>query len=323
LLALFLVLALSSDGGGVVVVTAAPPVDAARLAETLRTYLDDSKVEVRVAPAVAPGELRAELAGLRATGVDLRAIAAVQVSQTDARTLEVQLVDLVTDKTLVASLPPVAHEADRYRVLALKIQALLRSALYEAVATSTASPTVARLVAPPPPAPRRTVLFWDTAYALVAFPLDGLLLQGVLVRGSWSPRPWFALGFASRALVPAQLQHQDVAVSVVRIPLALTADLRLEGRRFGGGVGLVTELAAERVTARSEGTVLRSRTLVVPAVGLEGEGRVQLARSAALFVRCAGLGVLFADRYTVRGVPVVDPSRWQLGLDAGLSLGIW
>ena len=131
-----------TGGGGVVVVTAAPPVDAARLAETLRPYLDDSAVEVRVAPAVAPGELRAQLAGLRDTGVDWRALAAIRVSQSDARTLEIQLVDLVSDKTLVASVPAVAHEADRYRVLALKIQGLLRSAFYEAVTTSTATPTV-------------------------------------------------------------------------------------------------------------------------------------------------------------------------------------
>src|SRR5689334_5980756 len=86
---LLLLLAMAGSGG-VVVVTAAPPVDAARLAETLRPYLDDSAVEVRVAPAVAPGDLRAELAGLRATGVDLRALAAIQVSQAGSRELEIQ-----------------------------------------------------------------------------------------------------------------------------------------------------------------------------------------------------------------------------------------
>ena len=304
------------------VVTASPPVDAARLAETLRPYLDDSAVEVRVAPAAAPGELRAQLAELRVTGIDLRALAAIQVSQADARTLEVQLVDLVTDKTLVASVPAVAHEADRYRVLALKIRALLRSAFYEAVTTSTATPAVARLVAAPPAEPPRHLFAWDTAYALVTFPLDGLVLQGVLVRGTWSPRPWLGFGLGSRALVPSQLQHQDVSLSVARIPVAVTADLRLDGRRVGGAVGLVAELSVERVKARSA-ALLRSHTLLVPALGLEGEGRVRLARSAALFVRCAALAVISAERYTVRGAPVLDPSRWQLGLDAGLSFGVW
>jgi len=322
-LALFLALAATSSTGGVVVVTAAPPVDAARLAETLRPYLDDSAVEVRVAPAAAPGDLRAQLAQLRATGVDLRAIAAVQVAQS-GRTLEVQLVDLVSDKTLVASVPPVAHEADRYRVLALKIHGLLRSALYEAVLTSTAPPVVERLVSPPAPVPeRRQVLLWDTAYALVAFPLDGLVLQGVHVRGVWAPRPWLGLGLGSRALVPAQLQHDDVAISVARIPIALSADLRRDGRRLGASLGLVTELAVERVKARAEGDATRAHTRLVPSMGLEGEGRVRLARAAALFVRAAALAVLSAERYTVRGAPVVDPSRWQVGVDAGLSLGVW
>jgi len=310
--------------GGVVVVTATAPVDATRLAETLRPYLDDSAVEVRVAPAVAPGDLRAELAGLRAAGVDLRALAAIQVSQAGARDLEIQLVDLVTNKTLVASVPSAAHEADRYRVLALKIQGLLRSAFYEAVTTSSATPAVERIVASPPLSePRPHVFTWETAYALVAFPLDGFVLQGVLVRGTWSPRPWVGLGLGSRALIPAQRQHEELSISVSRVPASLTADLRFDGRRLGGAAGVVGELSVERVTVRSDTAPRRSHTLLVPAVGLEAEGRVRLARSAALFVRGSALAVLSADRYTVRGVPVLDPSRWQMGLDAGLSLGVW
>jgi hypothetical protein len=323
-LPLLLVLAAAPGSGGVVIVTAPPPLDAARLAETLRTYLDDAAVEVRVAPPAPAGELRAELAGLRATGVDLRAIAAVHVSRTGPRTLELQLVDLVTDKTLVTAVPPTAREADLYRVLALKIHGLLRSALYEAVATSSATPAVERIVAVPAPAETRPrALRWDTAYALVSFPLDGAYLQGVLVRGSWSPRRWFALAVGGRALAPLRRDREGVSISLARIPVSLSADLRAEGRRFGCGVGLVTELAAERLSARSEDATVRSRTLLVPAAGLEADAQLRLAGTVALFVRGAALGVLSAERYTVRGNPVVDTSRWLVAIDAGLSFAVW
>jgi len=324
LLPLLLALAVASGGEVLVVVTAPPPLDAARLAETLRSYLDDSSVAVQVAPAAAAADLRTDLATLQATGVNARAVAAVRVAQAGSRTLEIQLVDLVTEKTLVATVPAVAHEADLYRVLALKIQALLRSALYEAVATSSASPAVERIVAVPAvvAAPRR-VLNWDAGYTLVSFPLDGIVLQGVLVRGSWSVRPWFSLGAGARALAPRQLHHDDVTISLMRVPVSLSADLQREGRRFGGTLGLVAEVAAERVSARSETASFRSQTALVPALGVGAEGRVRLASSAAFFLRCAGLALPAAERYTVRGTPVLDTSRWQLTMDAGLSVGAW
>jgi hypothetical protein len=92
LLPLLLALAVASGGEVLVVVTAPPPLDAARLAETLRSYLDDSSVAVQVAPAAAAADLRTDLATLQATGVNARAVAAVRVAQAGPRTLEIQLV---------------------------------------------------------------------------------------------------------------------------------------------------------------------------------------------------------------------------------------
>src|SRR5439155_25430181 len=66
----------------VVVVTAAAPLDAERLADVLRTYLEGYEVEVRAhAAAPAAGDLRQEIAATHAAAVAVRAFAAIRVAQ--------------------------------------------------------------------------------------------------------------------------------------------------------------------------------------------------------------------------------------------------
>ena len=90
----------------------------------------------------------------------MRAVAVVRAEHGARGTVEIELVDLATDKALVVSVPRPARDEDLYRALALKIQAVLRATLSEARAELDPGSSLGRLVAesgaaPPAPAPRR------------------------------------------------------------------------------------------------------------------------------------------------------------------------
>src|SRR5947209_2672108 len=87
-----------------VVVTAAPPIDADRLAEALRAYLDDFSVDVVTAPAAMDNELRAQLDATVASGALLGAIVSIRVAGGRAGAIEIALVDRLDDKALVTTL---------------------------------------------------------------------------------------------------------------------------------------------------------------------------------------------------------------------------
>ena len=83
-LAVALVLAplpVSAEERHVVVVTAAAPLDAERLADVLRSYLEGYEVEVRARVAApAAGDLRQEIAATHAAAAEVRAFAAIRVA---------------------------------------------------------------------------------------------------------------------------------------------------------------------------------------------------------------------------------------------------
>ena len=207
-----------------VVVTAAAPLDSQRLADALRTYLDEFGIRVQVAPATAGGDLRTQLDDARHLGESVRAVAVVRAERETRGEIEVELYDLATDKALVAAVRRPARDEDLYRALALKIQAILRATFSEARGELQPASPVGRLLAAnerwrragharrpardgarrrdgqrcadslAPERPDRqarpaTHLALATGYAIVSFPVGGLVLQGVEVNGVVLPRP--------------------------------------------------------------------------------------------------------------------------------------
>src|SRR5581483_8223279 len=139
---------------------------------------------------VPAADLRAELESARAAGEKARALAVVHVAGGATGTVEVELVDLETDKALLATLPRPPRDEDLYRALALKIRSVLAATLSEARGTMAPESPASRLVArpadippppppPPPPARESPRLAVAVGYASLSFPGGGLLVQGI------------------------------------------------------------------------------------------------------------------------------------------------
>ncbi len=83
---------LSAELPDSVVVTAAAPLDSQRLADALRTYLDEFGIHVQVAPATAGGDLRSQLDDARHLGESVRAVAVIRAERETRGEVEVELV---------------------------------------------------------------------------------------------------------------------------------------------------------------------------------------------------------------------------------------
>jgi hypothetical protein len=307
----------------ILVVTAAAPLDAQQLADVLRTYLDGYDVEVRSAPAApSAGDLRQELAATRAAADEVRAFAAIRISA-QGETVEVQLADELAKKSLVTTLPRPERDEDLYRTLALKVQLLLRSALYESAPTlTTTAPALARLVAPPPSAPRAPRLALEVAYVLVSFPLGSLVQNGVVVGGRFIHQR-LELGLDVAALTPLTATRADVTALVHTIPIRLSAGVHLGKGRFDGSLDGVAELLVVTVDASSPDQRVRSQRSVEPAFGMQAAARLHLGSVVRLYLRASALAIVTGDRYTADGAPLVDLARLQVGGEAGLFVSVW
>lgn len=311
-----------------VVVTAAPPVDSQRLADAMRAYLEEYGIRVENGGPAAGGDLRVRLADARRLGEEVRALAVVRAEEGAPGAIEIQLVDLATDKALLAELPRPARDQDLYRALALKIQALLRATLSEAPEQLGAGSTLERLVAPagghPAAARAPARVSFETGYALLAFPLAQVGLQGLAATASYAPRPWLELALGSAALGSARAQAGDVVAVANLVPVTAAARLRAARGRTELLLGPAAELAYVGVTPSSTvSEVHASRDLLV-ALGAEAEARLSSPGGAAwLFVRLDALGVLLGQRYRVDGQLVLDTSRAQLAASAGIGVGVW
>src|SRR5512147_11674 len=71
----------------VLLATAVEPLRANKLADALRTYLDASRIEVRLAPAVSSGDLRADLAATVQSGTGALATAVLRIALTPVDTV--------------------------------------------------------------------------------------------------------------------------------------------------------------------------------------------------------------------------------------------
>ena len=341
-----------------VVVTAAPPLDSQRLADALRTYLDEFGIRVQVAPATAGGDLRTQLDDARHLGESVRAVAVVRAERETRGEIEVELYDLATDKALVAAVRRPARDEDLYRALALKVQAILRATFSEArgdlqpespvgrllaandygTTTATAerraeaSHAAATVSAPesitPEPPDRRALpavhLALATGYAIVSFPVGGLVLQGVAVNGVVLPRPWLELTLGSAALGSAHAAGGGVDVVMSVIPVTASALVRLRKQRMELLFGPSAELAFASVSEPRATLPVRSAHDVIIGLGGEAEGRLQPGswETTWIFGRVSALGLLLGERYDVSGAPILDASRFQLSAVAGIGVAL-
>ena len=325
---LLLSLAALADAPLTVVVTAEPPVDAERLAAAVRAYLDEHGIEVQVrgVEAGAAGDLRRQLAEARRIGEAVRALAVMRASAGAAGQIEIELVDLATEKALVAEVARPPRDEDLYRTLALKIQALLRATLSEAPERLAATPPLLELIAPSPPPPpaagsRRLAL--ETGYTLLAFPLAPLTLQGLAVTVAFAPRPWLELALGSAALTSGRAEGRDVVAIATVVPVSASARLRLRRGRVELLLGPGVQVAYVGVSPSSSTSDVRAVHDVVPAAGLDGEARLRFGAGAWLFARAAALAVLVGEAYRVEGQVIMDTSRLQVTASAGVGVGLW
>jgi hypothetical protein len=310
-----------------IVVTAAPSIDAQRLADALRVYLDEFGIQVETRPAgEADDDLRKRIDDARQLGEALRAVAVVRAEHGARGLVEIELIDLATHKALVVSVPRPERDEDLYRALALKIQAVLRATLSEARADLDPRSSLGRLVAESGPrapdvAAPAAQLALDAGYGLVAFPGNGPSFTGLAVRAAWRPRAHLELALGTAALGSATASTGTVDATAAIIPLHATAR-----RPFGVGrtqllVGPCIDATYIHVAATSAATPVRSTRNVMVGLGAEAEGRVAILTSAWLFARGAAVGVLNGERYDAAGTPLFDTSRLQLSGTVGAGLG--
>jgi hypothetical protein len=323
-----------------VVVTAAPPLDSQRLADALRTYLDDFGIRVQVAPATAGGDLRTQLDDARHLGESVRAVAVVRAERETRGEIEVELYDLATDKALVAVVRRPVRDEDLYRALALKVQAILRATFSEARGDLQPESPVGRLLAAPDAAATISAsesstgeradgqahpanhLALATGYAIVSFPVGGLVLQGVEVNGVVLPRPWLELTLGSAALGSVHAAGGGVDADLSVIPVSAAALVRVARQRMELLFGPSAELAFASVSSRSTLPVLSSTHDVIVGLGGEAEGRLRAWENTWIFARVNALGLLLGERYDVSGTPILDASRFELSAVAGIGVAL-
>ena len=317
-----------------IVVTAAPSMDAQRLADALRVYLDEFGIKVETRAAGEADDLRKRIDDARQLGEDLRAVAVVRAERGARGAVEIELIDLQTDKALVVSVPRPERDEDLYRALALKIQAVLRATLSEARGNLDPKSSLGRLVTEggagpprveePPPAPPRAALALDVGYGVVSFPDGGPLFGGLVVRAAWRPRPALELAIGTAALASASASNGSVDASARIIPVHVSARRPfLVGRaQFLFGPCADATYIGVSTASTSTTTSVRSVRDVMIGLGGEGEARVAIVASAWLFARVAALGVINGARYDVAGAPVLDTSRLEVSGSVGAGVGL-
>ena len=298
--------------------------DAQRLADALRVYLDEFGIRVETRAAADAADLRDAARGrARSSARPCGRVAVVRAEHGARGTIEIELVDLATDKALVVSVPRPARDEDLYRALALKIQAVLRATLSEARARSRSRDRRSgRLVARErqPAAARRASrrdararLGLDVGYGFVSFP-D----RRAAVRRARGP------GVLAAAAAPGARPGNGGARVGQRVERRGRRDgddrpdprVRQDPVRASAGPRSWWDRASRRPTSgwppSSATTPVRSTRNLMSALGAEAEARLVVLGSAWLFARAAALGVLNGERYDVAGPPLFDTSRLQL-----------
>jgi hypothetical protein len=305
-----------------------PPLDGRALSDVLRLYLDGYSVKVEVAEDPAPPSLPQQLEGARTAGEERRALAVVRLVPGEGR-VEIQLTDRVGDKVLLASIARPGSDVDLYRTVALKIESMLRAALYEEVGTPAvqASPALVALVAAPPPSPTATPgrafrLRLGVAYTLMVFPEWRLVGQGLSVDAAVRAGP-VELVAGGAFLTRFDATAGDVSASLQTIPLWIGARAGLTRGRVSLLAELDVELLVNRVQASSAtAAVAPPGTYIDPALGAGGVLLVRIVGPLQARFRAAAAVLLSDERFEVRGAPLFGLGRSQVTAEAGLTLGL-
>ena len=333
-----------------VLVTASAPLDSQRLADALRSYLDEFGIRVAAAAAGSPADLRKQLAEERRLGEAVRAVAVVRAERVTPGTIEIEIMDLATEKALVATVPRPARDEDLYRSLALKIQAILRSTLSEGRDQMKPGSGVDRFVSEgraavgsPPAVPSTNPqvamgagvdetgtsarerqpprLALETGYLVLAFPVGGPAFQGLAATGIVRAGRRFDLTLGSGVLSSVRAQGGGVDAVATIVPIFASARIHLERKRAEILFGPSAQAAFVSVSPSSANLAVQSTRNLILAVGGEAEGRLAFWEAAWLFARGQALAVLAGERYDVLGMPIFDTSRFEITATIGVGVG--
>ncbi len=306
-----------------IVVSTVPPLDTQRLADALRVYLGEFGIDVEVAPPDAADDLRQRIADARQLGESVRAVAVIHAQSGTPGEIDIELSDMATDKTLIASMPRAARDEDLYRTLALKIQAILRSTLSEARDSLDPRSPVGRLVsegpAPPTPPPAGPLAL-EAGYGALSFSSAGVVLQGLAVSGTYSFRKWIDVSLSTALLSSTQVSSSGVEAVGSMVPILFGVRARWRKDRVVLSVGPSGELAVTSVTALSQTVLVRSSRDILLALGGEAEAALRIVGPAWAYLRGGAFGVFYGPRYDIEGVPVLDTSRLQISVSTGLGV---
>ncbi len=303
------------------VVTVAPPLDGQQLGDALRIYLEGVDVDVRTAEPEP--DLRAQIDATLRAGEAARAVAALRIVTAESTSVEIQLVDRLTQKTLIARLPRSRRDEDFYRTLALKVQALLRATLSEEPEKVAAvAPALTPLVTAMP-RPRERRLFFDAAYTAFTYPTGAVVHHGVAIDARVDLGRRFELTLGIAGLAPVGAQKSDVTVLLYSVPIHIAVGLHLRRPRIEASLSGVVELLVLRLDSSSAASTVRSDTAVAAGFGGQLSGRVRLNAMLALYLRATVLGLVGTPRFTVRGETVLDPGDLQVSVECGLALSVY
>jgi len=310
-----------------IVVTASGPVDAQRLSDALAVYLGDFAIDVQNVPADDAGDLRAHMASARRLGESVRAVAVIRAAGDSPDAVEIELDDLTTHKTLIASIPKPPRDEDLYRTLALKIQALLRATLSEARGTLDPRSAAGRLASDQ----TEVIAGWggnatagrlslEAGYQALSLAAAGVTLQGFSAMASWNLGRRFDVALGTAALGSTRASGNGVEAVAQIVPIFAAARARWTWRRAALLAGPSAELALASVTPLSTSLTVRPSRDVIVALGGQAELRVVVAGPLDVYARGEALAVLEAPSYDVSGMSILDTSRLHLMAGAGLGV---
>ncbi|MES1206559.1 MAG: hypothetical protein ABUS79_11545 [Pseudomonadota bacterium] len=323
-----LLLALQAQPAQRIVVTTTAPLDAQRLSDALHVYLDEFGIAIESRPADQAQDIRQRMTAARRLGETVRAVAVIRAEGDGRDSIEIELDDLTTQKTLIASVPKPPRDEDLYRTLALKIQALLRATLSEARQTLDPASAEGRLIAGEGSGTAATRgaaalggrLSLEAGYQALSLAAAGVVLHGLSAVGAWRVRGRFDVALGTAALGTMRASNGGVDAVAEIVPIFAAARVRWAWGRVQLLAGPAGEAALASVTAFSATVPVRSARNVILALGVEGELRVAVGGPFDLFARGDALAVLEAPSYDVGGVSILDTSR--LHLAASLGVGV-
>jgi hypothetical protein len=293
--------------------TAVEPLRVDRLADALRTYLDGNRIEVRTAPAVASGDLRADLAATVQAGAGEDATTVLRIAPTTAEDIEIALSDLPSERTVIASIPRSIRDEDLYRTLALKVQGLLRAIEEQPAAPvppADASETVAA-------ASGRIDL--QAGLTVLTFPLGDVIQEGALLRGHWALAETVRLGLGLRVLPAVQRKAGATDVRMRAVPLVASVERLWRGPRFEFATGLLV-LSEVRHAEATAGQSRQGDWSFVLGGGVSFSFAIRLGRAVRLSLQAAAIGLPWSDRYRVGETTVLDATRLEIPVDLTLDV---